>query len=114
LSTFLAEYHKDSNGQWHEFHQSLKTGRTRPQEPQKTPSSYHNPTTIGMPPATSKSTEPSEADIIFNRASVALARSQRLISSWLPASTSSRPTNGKTEEELAQEEAELFTPVPEL
>jgi hypothetical protein len=44
-----------------------------------------------MPP---KSSEPSEADVIFTRASVALAKSQRLIASWLPA---------KTDEEIARE-----------
>jgi hypothetical protein len=44
-----------------------------------------------MPP---KSSEPSEADVIFTRASVALAKSQRLIASWLPA---------KTEEEIARD-----------
>ncbi|KIW08127.1 uncharacterized protein PV09_01061 [Verruconis gallopava] len=41
-----------------------------------------------------KSSEPSEADVVFTRASVALAKSQRLIASWLPP---------KTQEELARE-----------
>ncbi|MCJ1469998.1 hypothetical protein MMC07_008643 [Pseudocyphellaria aurata] len=57
---------------------------------------------------------PSEADIIFNRASVALARSQRLVASWLPPPTASDLANAKSEEELEREEQEMFTPVPEL
>lgn len=55
----------------------------------------------------------SEADIIFNRASLALAKSQRLIASWLPP----RPDEAaatKTEEELNIEESKIFLPVPEL
>jgi hypothetical protein len=46
-----------------------------------------------MPPKT-KSTEPSEAEIVFARASVALAKTQRLVASWLPQ---------KSEDELARE-----------
>lgn len=61
-----------------------------------------------------KSKGPTEADIIFNRVNVALARNQRLIASWLPPPTA---------EELAAEQEqgkgiapndELFKPVPEL
>ncbi|GAB7339601.1 hypothetical protein MBLNU457_6199t1 [Dothideomycetes sp. NU457] len=53
-----------------------------------------------------------EADVIFNRANLALARSQRLIQSWLgPAPTSSEAE--KTEEELEKEDRELFKPEPE-
>lgn len=58
--------------------------------------------------------QPSEADIIFNRASVALAKSQRLIASWLPPKTPEELANTKSEEELENEEKEIFTPVPEL
>lgn len=58
--------------------------------------------------------EPTEADIIFNRASVALARSQRLIASWLPPKTAEEIANTKSEEDLEREEKELFAPVPEL
>lgn len=58
--------------------------------------------------------EPSEAEIIFNRANVALARSQRLIQSWLPARSAIEIANAKSDEELAKEEEELFKPVPEL
>ncbi|EAS29801.3 uncharacterized protein CIMG_08547 [Coccidioides immitis RS] len=54
-----------------------------------------------------------EADVIFNRASVALARSQRLIASWLPPKTQEEIAHEKTEEELQREEDEIFTPVPE-
>ncbi|KLJ08911.1 hypothetical protein EMPG_15659 [Blastomyces silverae] len=55
----------------------------------------------------------SEADIVFNRANVALARSQRLIASWLPPKTAEEVAHAKTEEELQREEDEIFTPVPE-
>ena len=61
-----------------------------------------------MPAATS------EADIIFNRANVALAKSQRLISSWLPPRTEEELRNAKTEMEIEKEEEEMFTPMPEL
>ncbi|KAF7718594.1 Uncharacterized protein PECH_006323 [Penicillium ucsense] len=54
-----------------------------------------------------------ESDIILNRANVALARSQRLVASWLPASTTDDSANGKSEEELQREEDEIFTAVPE-
>jgi len=64
-----------------------------------------------MPP---KSKEPSEADIVFNRANVALAKSQRLIASWLPQRTPEELANAKTEEELEKEDQDLFAPVPEL
>lgn len=55
----------------------------------------------------------SEADVIFNRANVALARSQRLVASWLPPKTAEELANAKSEEELQREEDEIFTPVPE-
>lgn len=58
--------------------------------------------------------QPSEADIIFNRANVALAKSQRLVASWLPPRTEDEIKNAKTEEETEKEEQELFTPMPEL
>ena len=53
-----------------------------------------------------------ETDVIFNRANVALARSQRLIASWLPKAAD-EVANAKTEEQLRREEDEIFTPVPE-
>lgn len=62
----------------------------------------------------SKSKEPSEADIVFNRANVALAKHQRLVASWLPARTDTDLTSSKTQEELDREEEEMFAPVPEL
>lgn len=58
--------------------------------------------------------QPSEADIIFNRASVALAKSQRLVASWLPPKTTEELANTKSEEELENEESAIFTPAPEL
>lgn len=57
---------------------------------------------------------PSEADIIFNRANVALAKSQRLVASWLPPRTEAELKSTKSEEQIDQEEQELFTPVPEM
>lgn len=56
----------------------------------------------------------SEADIIFNRASVALARSQRLIASWLPPQSPSELANAKSEQAIEMEEQEIFKPEPEL
>lgn len=55
----------------------------------------------------------SESDVILNRANVALARSQRLVASWLPAQTDHELASTKTEEELQREEDEIFTAVPE-
>ncbi|KAJ5108801.1 hypothetical protein N7456_005476 [Penicillium angulare] len=54
-----------------------------------------------------------ESDVILNRANVALARSQRLVSSWLPTQTDDELSNLKSEEELQREEDEIFTAVPE-
>lgn len=65
---------------------------------------------ITMPASTSTS----EADIIFNRANVALAKSQRLIASWLPPRTEEELRTAKSPEEIEREEAELFAPIPEL
>ncbi|OJZ84186.1 hypothetical protein ASPFODRAFT_62202 [Aspergillus luchuensis CBS 106.47] len=60
------------------------------------------------------STSKSETDIILNKANVALARSQRLVASWLPAPTTDDQANSKkTKEELQREEDEIFTAVPE-
>lgn len=55
----------------------------------------------------------SESDIILNRANVALARSQRLVASWLPEKTTSELEHAKSEEEIQREEDEIFTAVPE-
>ncbi|KAF4158879.1 hypothetical protein CNMCM6069_003118 [Aspergillus lentulus] len=54
-----------------------------------------------------------ETDIILNKANVALARSQRLVASWLPPPTDEEKARVKTEEELQREEDEIFTAVPE-
>lgn len=60
------------------------------------------------------STSKPETDIILNRANVALARSQRLVASWLPPQTAEESsTIPKSEEELRREEEEIFTAVPE-
>lgn len=55
----------------------------------------------------------SESDVVLNRANVALSRSQRLVASWLPQQTTEELSNPKTDEELQQEEDEIFTAVPE-
>lgn len=55
-----------------------------------------------------------DADVILNRTNVALARSQRLVASWLPPKTAAEESaTSKSEEELRQEEDEIFTAVPE-
>jgi hypothetical protein len=61
-----------------------------------------------------KTKEPTEAEIIFNRANVALAKSQRLVASWLPAPTPEDLAKAKSEEDWGQEEKDMFAPVPEL
>jgi hypothetical protein len=72
-------------------------------------SNKNNPTPKNTRMALSKS----ESDIILNRANVALARSQRLVASWLPERTASELENTKSEEEIQREEDEIFTAVPE-
>lgn len=59
---------------------------------------------IAMPAAAA------EADIIQNRINVALARSQRLVASWLPPSPDS--ANVRSAEEIQKDEDALFTPIP--
>ncbi|EED18364.1 conserved hypothetical protein [Talaromyces stipitatus ATCC 10500] len=57
---------------------------------------------------------PNEADIIFNRANIALARSQRLVASWLPPRTTSEQSNelgGNKDDE--KDDDEIFVAVPE-
>jgi hypothetical protein len=65
-------------------------------------------------PKMSKQKEPSEADIVFNRANVALAKHQRLVASWLPPRSDAELANTKSQEELEREEEEMFAPLPEL
>ncbi|KAL9614888.1 MAG: hypothetical protein Q9167_000630 [Letrouitia subvulpina] len=55
----------------------------------------------------------SEVDIILNRANVALAKSQRLVASWLPPRSEEELKKAKSEEELDREEQEIFKPAPE-
>ncbi|KAL4902855.1 hypothetical protein BDW74DRAFT_58650 [Aspergillus multicolor] len=54
-----------------------------------------------------------DTDIILNKANIALARSQRLVASWLPAAPATEANNAKTDAELQREEEEIFTAVPE-
>ncbi|KAI4732913.1 hypothetical protein E4T50_16537 [Aureobasidium sp. EXF-12298] len=61
-----------------------------------------------------KDNTPTDADVIFNRANVALAHSQRLVQSWLPTKTSQDAQPEKTHQELLKEDEELFKPTPEL
>jgi hypothetical protein len=53
-----------------------------------------------------------ETDVILNKANVALARSQRLVASWLPPKTAEEQDT-KSEEEIQREEDEIFTAMPE-
>lgn len=82
------------------------------------PTSVHNAALgkniVVQQPVITMPAQTSEADLIFNRASVALARSQRLIASWLPPQSSSELANAKSEEEVEREEQEIFKPEPEL
>ncbi|KAI9828939.1 MAG: hypothetical protein M1819_006438 [Sarea resinae] len=55
----------------------------------------------------------SEADIVFNRANVALAKSQRLIASWLPPPTPDELARARSEEDLEREDRDTFAPVPQ-
>ena len=58
--------------------------------------------------------EPSEADVIFNRASLALAKSQKLIASWLPPrSELEQSSAAKNSEAFDKEDAEIFSSAPE-
>ncbi|KAG8529904.1 uncharacterized protein KY384_005385 [Bacidia gigantensis] len=52
------------------------------------------------------------ADVIANRTSVSLARSQRLVSSWLPPPPPQDSEIAKSS--VKQEQADVFTPEPEL
>ncbi|KAI5239844.1 hypothetical protein E4T43_06475 [Aureobasidium subglaciale] len=61
-----------------------------------------------------KDSTPSDADVIFNRANVALARSQRLVQSWLPTKSAEDAAHHKTHQELLNEDEELFKSTPEL
>jgi hypothetical protein len=58
--------------------------------------------------------EPSEADIVFNRANLALAKHKRLVASWLPPLSNEEQANRKSADELEKDEEEMFAPVPEM
>ena len=60
------------------------------------------------------SKDASEADIIFNRTNVALAKSRRLIASWLPPRTEDELQNAKYVEDIEKEEDKLFIHTPDL
>lgn len=59
----------------------------------------------------SASTAPS-VDAIQATINVSVAKSRRLISSWLPPPTPQEIASQKTDEQLAKEDAELFKPMP--
>lgn len=61
-----------------------------------------------MAPATS------EADIVLNRNNIALAKTQRLIASWLPPRSAGALPSTKSEEEIDREEQDIFIPGPEV
>ena len=58
--------------------------------------------------------EPSEAEVLFNRANVALAKNQRLVESWLPPRAPESAANLGSTSETVLDEEDMFTPVPEL
>lgn len=68
-----------------------------------------------MTPATSTQNDPPKEDpeTIFARANLALARSQRLVASWLPTPTADELAITPSEEELQRQEDEMFVAVPE-
>ena len=65
-----------------------------------------------MPPAAS-SLPKNEIDVTINRTNVALARSQRLVASWLPSSPDERSEREEEKKEEEEEENKIFVPVPE-
>ncbi len=60
------------------------------------------------------SKEPDEAEILLNRVNLALARSQRLIASWLPPNDADGDGSPNTQERLAEADDEPFQPDSEL
>ena len=69
------------------------------------------PKKLNMAP---QSSTPSEIDIWFNHASVALAKSERLVAGLLPPPTETELRNAKTQEQIQKEEQEMFTVAPDL
>ncbi|KAF2145084.1 uncharacterized protein K452DRAFT_316207 [Aplosporella prunicola CBS 121167] len=63
-----------------------------------------------MPPAAAARPD----EIAFNRASVALARSQALIASWLPPRTTEEAASAKSDDDVQKEDKALFTPSAEV
>lgn len=54
-----------------------------------------------------------EDDVLLNKISIALAKSQRPIASWLPPKKA-EDAQAKSEQEIAKEEQEMFIPAPEV
>ena len=68
-------------------------------------------------PATEPSERPApDVDTLLNRANLALARSRRVVASWLPPKTSGDQGATGTGEAADddEEDEEMFKPVPEL
>ena len=57
-----------------------------------------------------KSKAPTEADLVFNRVSIAAARSRKLLQSWSRPGNTEEAATTQTAEELEEEEAEVFKP----
>lgn len=55
-----------------------------------------------------------EADVILNRASLALAKSERLIATWLPAQMPQKAVSSKMGDGLDEEDSKAFSSLPEL
>jgi hypothetical protein len=53
------------------------------------------------------SKEPREADIVLSRVDVALARSQRIIASWLPQKSSDVDKSASKDDQFLEDEKEL-------
>jgi hypothetical protein len=68
-----------------------------------------------MTPATNTQNIPliKDSEAIFARANITLARSQRLVASWLSAPTADELANTPSEEELRRQEDEIFVAIPE-
>lgn len=89
----------------YKFHQAGIQCKIKCPEPHHTPQNEKNER---------KKMSKAETDVILNRTNIALARSQRLVASWLPPQTQEEAENPlKSEEEMLAEEEEMFVAVPE-
>ncbi len=57
-----------------------------------------------------KSSAPTEADLVFNRVSIAAARSRKLLESWSRPGMKEDTATAQTAEKLEEEDAEVFKP----